>query len=393
MSRPAAPGWIALLGATAAVGVSNSVIFALLSDLQDEFGFADAGLGLIAGVSMLVAFAGQLLLAPLADRGHSKRLIMAGLAAAMAGSVLFAVSSSLLVLIVARAVIGLSNALFLPAARAIAASMSSEGVAQRLGRLGGVEIAGFVTGPLIGAILVGPFGLRVPFLVCGVSALVALVALAGRSLPSPPVTTERHQRLGLDLLRLRPMRVGILLHLALFFPVGMYDAILDRFMTDRGASNVQIGLGFMLYGVPFALLASPGGRVADRRGAVRSAAISLLFVVPFTALYGVFTAPVMLLALFGLEGIVQSLGVPAAQAAVARAAPVGRASAAQGLTGSVNLLGAAVSAFLAPVAYEAWGAGPVFGGAAVMVAAFGLIALAQHRAGRPAPTRQPIEVS
>lgn len=392
MKRPASPGWIALLAATAAVGIANSVVFSLLSDLQDEYGFADAGLGLIAGIGMTVGFVGQLFLAPLADRGHSKRLLLAGLAAAVVGSVLFAVSSSLLLLVVSRAVVGMSNALFLPAARAIAASMSPDGVAERLGRLGGIELAGFVTGPLVGAVLVGPFGLRVPFLVCGVAALAALLALARRPLPAPPIG-ERHQRLGLDLLKIRPMRVGILLNLALFFPVGMYDAILDRYMTDRGASNLQIGLGFLLYGVPFALLAATGGRIADRRGTFRVAVLSLVFVVPLTALYGVLVAPVLILILFALEGIVQALGVPAAQSAVAHAAPTGRASAAQGLAGSVNLLGAAVSAFLAPIAYEAWGAGPVFGGAAAIVGVFGLTAAAQHRSVRTAATRPTADVS
>lgn len=392
MKPPTFPGWIALLAATGAVGVANSVVFSLLSDLQDEYGFADIGLGLIAGIGMTVGFIGQLFLAPLADRGHSKHLLLAGLAAAVAGSVLFAVSSSLLLLVVSRAVVGMSNALFLPAARAIAASMSPTGIAQRLGRLGGIELAGFVTGPLVGAILVGPFGLRVPFLVCGFAALAALIALARRPLPAPPIG-ERHQRLGLDLLRIRPMRVGILLNLALFFPVGMYDAILDRYMTDRGASNLQIGLGFLLYGIPFALLASAGGRIADRRGTVKVAVLSLILVVPLTGLYGVLVTPVLLLMLFLLEGIVQALGVPAAQSTVALAAPKGRAAAAQGLTGSVNLMGAAVSAFLAPSAYEAWGAGPVFGGAAAIVALISLAAVVQHRSGSTTATRQTADVS
>ena len=318
-------GWYALLLATAAVGIANSVVFSVLSDLQDAYGFADAGLGLIAGSGMVVGFLGQLLLAPLADRGHSKTLLIAGLLVAVVGSVLFAGSSSLLGFVVARGVVGLSNGLFLPAARAIAASMSDDHVAERLGRLGGIELAGFVTGPVIGGVLVGPLGVRWPFLVCGAIALVAAMALAPRSLPAPP-TLQRTNRLSFDLLRERGMQVGVLLNVALFFPVGMYDAILDRYMTDRGASNTMIGISFMLYGIPFALLASRGGRLADRRGAFKLSVLAIALVVPLTAAYGLLTAPLLIMSIFFIEGTVQALGVPASQAVVAQVAPLGRAA-------------------------------------------------------------------
>ena len=120
---------------------------------------------------------------------------------------MFAASSTLIGLVLARAIVGLSNGLFLPAARAIAASMSPDRVGERLGTLGGVELAGFVTGPVVGAVLVGPLGVRWPFLVCGMFALVALLALARQDLPSPPIGAQA-SRLSLDLLRVREMRVA-----------------------------------------------------------------------------------------------------------------------------------------------------------------------------------------
>ena len=389
VDRAAAPGWIALLLATAAVGVANSVVFSLLSDLQDTYGFGDSGLGFIAGAGMAVGFVSQLVLAPFADRGHSKRLLLAGLVAALAGSVMFAASSTLIGLVLARAIVGLSNGLFLPAARAIAASMSPDRVGERLGTLGGVELAGFVTGPVVGAVLVGPLGVRWPFLVCGMFALVALLALARQHLPSPPIAAQA-SRLSLDLLRVREMRVGVLLTMALFFPVGMYDAILDRYMTDRGASNVLIGIGFLMYGIPFALLATTGGRLADRHGAYRMSMVSLVLVVPLTAVYGVLTAPLLITALFAVEGSVQALGVPATQAYVAQVAPHGRASAAQGLSGAMNLLGGTVSAVAAPAIYGAWGAGAVFGTAGALVGVAGVVAASIHRRTIGTTTAQPL---
>ena len=156
-----ATGWYPLLIATASIGIANSVVFSLLSDLQDEYGFSDAGLGLIAGTGFLVGLIGQLLLAPFADRGHSKLLLLAGLGMAVAGSIMFAMSTTLLMLVVSpRPSSGSPNSLFMPASRAIVISISDVDVAKRLGTISGVELAGFVTGPVIGGLLVDPFGLQ-----------------------------------------------------------------------------------------------------------------------------------------------------------------------------------------------------------------------------------------
>lgn len=370
------PGWRPLLAATFAIGVSNSVVFSVLSDLQDEFGFGSAGLGFIAGAGFVVGFLTQLLVAPYADRGLSKHLLLGGLVLAVAGSVLFAAGSSLVVFVLARAVIGLSNGCFLPAARAITASLSPVGVGERLGRLGGIELAGFVTGPVVGGVLVDPLGVRWPFLVCGIAAAVALVFLAPRPLPQPPRVTGAIRRLSLDLLRLRGIRVGVLLSVALFLPIGVFDALWDRYLTDRGASNTVVGLSFLMYGIPFALLAPRGGRLADRIGSVRACLLALVFVAPLTASYGLVAAPLLIIGLSMVEGSFQAIGVPGAQATVAAAAPPGRATAAQGLAGSAQLLSAAIAAFVSPALYGPLGGTAVF---ALAGGCVGLFALAAWR--------------
>jgi MFS family permease len=359
------------------VGVSNSVVFALLSDLQDEYGFGDVGLGLIAGSGFLVGLLGMLLLAPLADRGHAKTLMVAGLLVAFVGSVCFAVAPSLPWLVAARCVVGLSNSLFDPASRAVVIGMSGNDVAARLGRLSGVELAGFVSGPVIGGLLIDPFGLAVPFLVTGLFALAGAVMLWFQHVPEPPRTTSN--RLAFDLLRLPRIRVGVLMAVALFAPVGFYDAVLDRFMTDLGASNKLISLAFVAYGIPFALLASKGGALADRHGPLRVCLVSAVLVAPIVAVYGFITAPVLVVGLSAIEGIVNSGGIPGATALVARAAPEGRAAAAQGLSGAASILCGAITAYSAGWVYQAVGARGMFAIAAAAVLGLTALALAQHR--------------
>ena len=372
------PGWLPLLAATFAIGVSNSVVFSALSDLQDTYGFSDAGLGWIAGSGFVVGFATQLLLAPYADRGHSKRLLVVGLGLAVAGGLLFATGSSLTMFIVARGVLGVSNGTFLPAARAITASMSNERVAERLGRLGGVELFGFVTGPVIGGVLIGPLGIRWPFVVCSSGAFLAAIVLLGRRLPEPARAASA-DRLAFDLLRIPRMRVGLLLSVGLYLPVGVYDALWDRYLTDRGASNTMIGLSFLMYGIPFALLSAAGGRMADHIGPTRAALIGILCAAPFTASYGLLGAPLLIIAASVVEGSIQSLAVPGTQATIAGAAPHGRATAAQGLAGSMQLLAAAAASFASPALYGSLGASTVFVLAGAAMGLAGLGAAVLHR--------------
>ncbi len=366
MSDRPTQGWRVLLFAAVAIGVANSVVYGLLGNLQDTYGFGDSGLGLIAGVGLVASFVSQLTLAPIADRGHTRAFVAGGLALAFLGSVLFAVSSTLPLLVLARAVVGVSNGLFAPASRAIAASIEPRRAAERIGTLSGVEFAGFIVGPLIGGVLVEPLGVRWPFALCGIGAGIGALVLSRLPLPEPPRSTEEH-RVSFDLLRIRGIQVGVVTWMALFIPVGVYDTILDRYFTDLGAGEWMIGLGFLLYGTPFALLTTLGGRLADRHGPFRQCMLALVVVVVVTALYGLLGNVWALMPLFAVEGVAQALGVPAAAALVAVAAPVGRAAAAQGLAGAINQASAAIVAFASPAAYSRWGGQGTFALTAVLV--------------------------
>ena len=186
-----------------------------------------------------------------------------------------------------------------------------------------------------------------------------------------------------DLLRLPRIRAGILATVALFVPVGFYDATLDRYLTDMGASNTLISFAFLAFGIPFALLASRGGRAADRVGPLRAAVAASVLMVPITMGYGFVTVPMLVVVLSGIEGVVQSLGAPAAQALVASGAPTGRAAAAQGLAGAGSLVVGVVAAYMAGALYESIGARGMFAIAGGGIALFMAIALAQGRTRRP----------
>ncbi|NBO98316.1 MAG: hypothetical protein EBV13_06270, partial [Actinobacteria bacterium] len=86
------------------------------------------------------------------------------------------------------------------------------------------------------------------------------------------------------------------------------------------------------------------------------------------------------------EGIAQAAVIPAALSAIAKAAPLGRASAAQGLSGAVNVFGQMVAAFIAPTIYGAYGAFTTFFvvavGIAIIASAAGIMHLRNLKSSR-----------
>lgn len=351
--------WL-LLACSFGTATANSVIFAALGDLQDTYHFAESGLGLIAGAGFLTGLLVQLFIAPFADRGHAKRLIVIGLILAGTGSVLFSTGTTLVHFIVARAVVGSSFGFVFPAVRALAANLDTGRRGERMGRVASIELLGFVCGPLVGGILIDPIGLSATFLVFGLVALVTVVIVAPREFPAL-VQTGDSQKLSLELLRHPRIVVAVLVVMAIQLPIGVYDALWDRYLTDLGASNIMVGLSFALYSVPFMLLSSAGGKLVDRGKPQRIALWSMLVVSPFVFFYGFFDILWIVIGLNIFEGIAQAVAYPATVAAVAMAAPSGRASAAQGLSGSAGLVGAMIMAFTMPSVYGRFGSVVTFG--------------------------------
>jgi MFS family permease len=357
-----------LLFSVFATASANSVVFASMSELQEQYKYADSALGLIAGTGFAMGLLVQLFVAPLADRGLGKKLIQFGLGLAALGSIIFALGDSLLIFIIGRGIVGASIGLTFPAVRALAAHLDETRSAERLGAVAGMEIGGFVSGPLIGSLIIGPFGLDTTFLLFGALAVIALFIISPRKFPELVSTTES-QRLSFDLMRIRSVRVALILTLAVTFPTGMFDALWDRFLDDLGGNNAMTGLTFAVYGLPFILFSARAGKLIDKRSPI---AVVLWLIIPISLLtisYGVIKQPWVILGVGLFEGILQATMMPAALSAIAKAAPLGRASAAQGLSGAVNVFGQMVAAFIAPTIYGAYGAFVTFFAVALGIAA------------------------
>jgi predicted MFS family arabinose efflux permease len=377
---------------------ANGVVFPLLADLQDAHDLPTYGLGVISAASFLTALFAQLALAGQADRGRAKTMLLAGLALSFVSLVTFAISTELWQFTLARAMSGLAIGCMWPATRSIIARLDAEHVGRNLGRLASMELGGFITAPVLGAAVAKAFGLDAPFWLLAAVMLVALVALARRPVPGaiPGYDPAAPRSVSLDLLRYREVVVASILALALFMPVGIYDSLWSRYLQDRGASTLFIGVTLALYGVPFILLASRGGRLADRVGPFRAAFVCLVLIAPVIAVYGLFTVPIVIVSFAIIEAVIQAVAVPASQAAMAQACPPERLAAGQGLAGAAGQLGAGLMALGAAPVYEATGSEALFIGAAALTLGLGAIAWVLHSRRTPAaapPAHKPVRGS
>ena len=244
------------------------------------------GLGLIAGTSFLAGLGAQVGLARYADRGYTRLLLRVGLAVAAAGMLWFGLASQLWEFIGARLLLGLGSGMFVPAARRVVVARSGAKSGEALGRLASVEVAGFISGPPIAALLAALFGSAraVPLPRGRARAHVARrsrgstsrrsvscrpSARCGCSSPTAgcgPASHSRPRSTSRSACSTRPWA---------------------RYMTDLGASTTVIAVTLALFALPLVALSPFGGRLADRRGPVRSGVIALTFTVPLIAGYGI----------------------------------------------------------------------------------------------------------
>ena len=375
---------LALLVAMFVLMAGTGVVFPLLAELQEAHHLPTYGLGLIAAGPFFTGFVAQIGLSRLGDRGHARALMICGLIVGFLSLLAMAICSTLWDFVVARSIAGFAIGAFLPAARASAAGDGRTDVAARLGRLAGAELFGLMVGPVLGVAVFSVTGLTETFVVFGVAGLL-LTMLVGPRLSTRPGRPPSAPRPVLrDLLVQRAVIGALLLVVAIEFPVGMFESMWARYLTDRGATSLFVGLSVTTFALPFILLAARGGRFADRVGPARAAAFGSLAAAPIIAAYGWAASPVVIAGLAVVEACFQAVAFPGARAAMVRACPVTLVATGQGLAGGAGLLATGGAALMSPMVYEAAGPAAMCATVAGFVVVFVVGALIIGRERNPA---------
>jgi len=332
------------------LGAGYGVLFTMLDDFRDDYGIGESALGAVIGIGFFAGFLAQLLIAPLADRGHARRLVLAGVLCNVIGLVVMAFSTSFLPLLAGRFVMGIGVGTAIPAIRRIVILAEPDRLGNNLGRLIAVDVGGFATGPAISAALVEPFGIAAPFLVIAVATTIALPFVARTHVVEAlePV----RQRLALDLLRIRPFAGAVTLGCAVWLMIGAFDAlwavVLDDLRTDVWISN----LGITMFALPLIIFGAAGGRLAQRVGPFRVGTIGLLGGATFMLLYGLVPTGEAMFAVAMVHAVNDGFTVSSTGVAAGMVVPPERQAGGQGVLGACSTLTAGITALVTGMLYE-----------------------------------------
>ena len=182
---------LVLQASTAVLSASYGVMFTMLDDYRDKYGIAESGLGLVVAMGFFASFVSQILIAPMADRGFAKRLLVIGFSLAVVGCLGMAFGGTLSALLISRAVMGIGTGMSLPALRRIVIVSDPEHLGTNVGRMLSVDVGGFAAGPIISALTVDTLGIAAPFLIIA-AILVAMATVLARV--RVPETREEDRR-------------------------------------------------------------------------------------------------------------------------------------------------------------------------------------------------------
>ena len=356
---------------TALMSIGYGIVFTLLADIRDRFGFSDGDVGLIAFAGFASGFASQMFLSRFADRGHTALMVRIGMAIAASSMLWMVFANDLWQWVGGRLLFGLGTGMVAPAIRRVVIARDPARVGANLGRQTAFDVGGFVLGPLIAAVLAQLIDLRAPFLVLFVT-YVAVFGLIGRIDLHSGAQDTTHRALR-TLITQPAMQSALAAAIAFYLTIGTFEAIWAILLRDLDAPTWLIGVTVSAFTLPMIFFASRGGALAQSRGPIRILTISIAIAAICTFSYGI--GPLwLLIVVSGIHASADAFTMPGNQVAVAMSSPPEQLATGQGLLGATGLAVAGLAALGGSALYGTFGRFTVFTATAVLMLVFLLIA-------------------
>ena len=349
MTRPLAVIFIAIVLDAAGIGLIFPILPSLIAEVTQK-GDVAPYIGVMTALYAAMQFVFAPVLGALSDRLGRRPVLLISLTGAAVNYLFLAFAPNLFLLLLGRAIVGLTRANTSVAAAYITDISPEEKRARRFGLLNAMFGVGFIIGPVLGGLL-GDHWVRLPFLA---AAALNGFNLALAFLVLPESRKPGQERIVLTALNpLLPLRwafsmknlLPIVLVFFIFSGLGeAYGTCWALWGRDAfGWNGLWIGLSLGTYGIcqtlAQAFLPGPAVRLFGERGAVLIGVVSACAALAVLALadegWMVFAAmPVLVLG---------GIGVPALQSLATRQVDEGRQGQFQGVLQSAVSLASVVA--------------------------------------------------
>jgi MFS family permease len=350
-----------LLVAEAVIWTGFGAMLPVMPIYFTEHGVDLPTLGLVVAAWPAARLVGEPIFGWVADRAPRTTLMVIGLVVGSAFAVGPLFITGPVAFIVLRLGSGVASSMYDPAARAYLVDANpAEKQGEAFGLYGSAQTGGLLLGPAIGGVVAAILGSPdVVFWVAGIAMLISAVLIALRVPELPHAHADDEAAADVEAEPstggyVRPTRLLNLLVLAAIcfnvgtsFAYGSYEVIWSLYMTSLGADLALIGLSFFSFALPPLLLSPFMGRFIDRQGGFFALVIGIAVVAACGWFYPAVREIWWMVALGLVEGTAFAAVAPAIFLLVARAAPRGRSSTAQGLLGGAGTIGTIAASVMA----------------------------------------------
>ena len=337
------------------VDMSTEMVYPLIPlYLTAVFGVTPAIVGLIEGIAESVASLLKVLSGYIGDKyQNKKRLTFIGYSASVVYKVCLLLSTSWLGVLAARVVDRTGKGIRTAPRDALVAQSSAEG------KLGGsfglhkmLDMAGSSLGALLAFLFVSTgFGFRQAFRYSIIPAVIGILIIpfVKENKTAPERQTEKFSLRGVKLDRKLKQYLAVMF---LFCLGNSSNTFLLLKAKERGFSETQVLVLYLIFNVAASLLAIPSGRWSDRHG--RSSIL-----VPAYVFYGLvyfgfagLTSKPAIVVLFVVYGAYTAFVGGAERAFIAEAAPTGYKGTVLGIYGMLQGVGLLLSSIIAGLLWD-----------------------------------------
>ncbi len=378
-SQPA-PLWV-IVSVTFTMWLGLGATMPIRTIYAEREGSSLTEIGLMGSAYLLAQFVFQLPFGRLNDKWGRRPFILFAVVAHTVLSAAYIFLNSPLLFIIIRALEGVGTAAFMPAARAyISDVIPTNKRGEAFGLFGAATSGGILLGPAAGGFIGGAFGFTMPFIFCAATGMIGLL-LAVFLLPETNYRqTEQAEKEVAS--RLAPSVKAPLAHwfgvyflgacfmlFTLQFVMSLLGTVWNIWLNDQGDSLNQIGLTYIVFGLPSLLFTPYFGRLIDR--SQNQAYLYLVGGIGITFVYAWYAFAAgnfgLIVGLSLLESLMFSILQPISDRFTAEIIPANARGTGQALFSTFSTLGGFVGAMLTTVVYQFWIGAPFMAAAGVVL--------------------------